>query len=64
MRKGGLQLPLAFQYLILMIRRSCDFNLVMISSLASKGQDFKLRGGQFHFIQWLKNGHPFKDLPF
>ena len=25
----------------------------MISSLASKGQDF-----QFHFIKWLKNGHP------
>ena len=64
MRKGGLPLPLTFQYLILIIWRSCDLNLVMISSLASKGQDFKL-GLQFHFIKWLKNGHPnFKDLSF
>ena len=36
MRKGALLLPLAFQYLILMIWRACDLNLVMISSLASK----------------------------
>ena len=65
MREGGLPLPLAFQYLILMIRRACDLNLVMISSLASKGQDFKLRGLQFHYIKWLKNGdHKSKDLPF
>ena len=40
MREGGLPLPPAFQYLILMIRRACDLNLVMISSLASKCQDF------------------------
>ena len=33
-RKGG-SLPLAFQYLILMIWRPCDLNLIMISSLAS-----------------------------
>ena len=65
MREGGLPLPLAFQYLILMIWRACDLNLVMISSLTSKGQNFKLRGLQFHIIKWLKNGHPnFKDLPF
>ena len=46
-REGRLPLPLAFQY------------LAMISSLDSKGQDFKLRarGLQFHFIKWLKNGH-------
>ena len=31
MRKGGLPLPLAFQYLIFMIWRACDLNLVMIS---------------------------------
>ena len=67
MREGGLPLLLAFQYLIFMIIRACDIscNLVMISPLASKGQDFKLRGLQFHFKKWLKNRHPnFKDLPF
>ena len=51
MREGGLPLPLAFQYLILMIRRDCDLDLVMISLLTSKWQDFKLRGLQFY----LKN---------
>ena len=65
MREGGLPLPLAFQYLILMIWRACDLNLVMISSLASKCQHFKLRGLQFHFIKQVKNGHSnFKDLLF
>ena len=44
MREGGLPLPLAFHYLIFMILRACDLNLVMISLLASKCQDFKLRG--------------------
>ena len=54
-----------FQYLIFMIWRPCDLNLVMISSLASKCQDFKLRGLQFHFIKQLKNYHSnFKDLLF
>ena len=52
MREGGLPLPLAFQYLIVMILEACDLNLV-----ASKCQDFKLRGLQFHFIKQLKNGH-------
>ena len=42
MRKGGKPLPLAFQYLIFMVKRPCDLNLVMISSLASKCQDFKV----------------------
>ena len=65
MKEGGLPLPLAFQYLILMIKRACDLNLVMISSLASKCQHFKHGGLQFHFIKQLKNGHPnFKDLLF
>ena len=65
MEERGLPLPLAYQYLILMIWRACHLNLDMISSLDSKGQDFKLRGLQFHFTKWLKNGHPnFKDLPF
>ena len=65
MKEGGGPLPLAFQYLILMIWRPCDLDLVMISSLASKCQHFKLRGLQFHFIKWLKNGHPkFKVLAF
>ena len=40
MRGGGEPLHLAFQYLILMVL-PCDLNLVMISSLASKCQDFK-----------------------
>ena len=42
MRVGGKPLPLAFQYLIFMGYRPCDLNLVMISSLASKCQDFKV----------------------
>ena len=54
MREGGEPLPLAFQYLILMIWRPYDLNLVMISPLASKCQHFKLRGLQFHFMKWLK----------
>ena len=58
MREGGRPLPLAFQYLIFMIYRPCDLNLVMISSLASKCQHFKLKGFQFHLIKWLK-----KDIP-
>ena len=28
MREGGMPLPLAFQYLILMAQRPCDLNLV------------------------------------
>ena len=46
MREGGEPLPPAFQHLILMIWRPCDLNLVIISSLASKCQHFKLRGLQ------------------
>ena len=65
MRKGGEPLPQAFQYLILMIYRPCDLNLVIISSLAAKCQDFEIRGLQFHFIKWLKNRHfNFKVLAF
>ena len=41
MREEGKPLPLAFQYLIFMVWRHCDLNLVMISSHASKCQDFK-----------------------
>ena len=44
MREGRLPLPLPFTYLILMIWRVFDLNLIMISLLASKWQDFKLRG--------------------
>jgi hypothetical protein len=62
--RGG-PLPLAFQYLILMIKRPCDLNLAMIYSLASKCQQFKLRGFQFHNIKWLKKGHSnFKGSTF
>ena len=63
-RVGGLPLSPTFQCLIIMIWRACDLNLVMIPCLASKCQDFKRRGLQFHFIKRLKNGHSnFKDLP-
>ena len=58
MSKGGGPHPLAFQHLILMIKRPCDLNLAMISSLASKCQHFKLRGLSFHYIKWLKKGIP------
>ena len=65
LRKGGEPLPLAFQYLILMILRPCNLDLVMISSLAAKCQDFEIRGLQFHIIKWLKNRHfKFKVLAF
>ena len=65
MREGGEQIPQAFQYLILMIRRPCDLNFVNISSLAARCQDFEIRGLQFHFIKWLKNRHfNFEDLAF
>ena len=56
MREGGKPLPLAFQYLIFMVLRPCDLNLVIVSSLAIKCQHFKLRGLQFHYIKWLKKG--------
>ena len=42
MREGGEPLPLAVQYLILLIQRPCDLILVMISLLASKCHDFKV----------------------
>ena len=42
MKEGGEPHQVAFQYLILMVWRPCDLNLVMISSLASKCQDFKV----------------------
>ena len=52
MKEGGEPLPQAFQYLILMIYRPCDLNLVIISSLAAKCQDFEIRGLQFHCIKF------------
>ena len=65
MRDGGGPLPLAFQYLIIMIERPCDLNLVLISSLAAKCQHFQVGGLQFHYIKWLKKGHfNFKVLAF
>ena len=42
-REGGLLLQSAFQYLICMKWGACALNLVKISSLASKYQDFKLK---------------------
>jgi hypothetical protein len=42
MREGGLQLPPASQYLIVMTRSACDSNLVIISSMDSKWYGLKV----------------------
>ena len=42
MREGGEPLPLAFQYLMLMVWIHFDLNLFIVSFLASKCQDFKV----------------------
>ena len=53
MREGGEPLALAFQYLIIMIWKYCDLNLVVISSVASKCQDFKVGMPVFQpFMKW------------
>ena len=54
MREGGKPLPLAFQHLIFMVKRPCDLNLVMISSLASKCQDFKVEMPYFQPLYVMK----------
>ena len=54
MKKGVEPLPLAFQYLILMLWRPCDLNLAMISSLASKCQDFKFEMAIFQPFYEMK----------
>ena len=65
MRDGELPLPLAFQYLIFMIWRACDSNLVMISSLASKCQDFKVGMPIFQpFYEMKLKTSKFKVLAF
>ena len=54
MREGGEPLPQVVQYLILVIWRHCAVNLVIISLLASKRQDFKLKCLFFsHFMKWM-----------
>ena len=65
MREGGESLPLAFQYLIFMIWRHRDLNLVMISSLASKCQDFQIWMPVFQpfYVMKLKTSK-FKALAF
>ena len=65
MREGGKPPPLVFQYLIFMVQRPCDLNLVMISSLASKRQDFKLEMPFFQpfYVMKLKTSK-FKVLAF
>ena len=54
MRKGGLPLPLAFQYLILMTWRDCNLDLVMVSSLASKWQGLKVGMPVFQLFYEMK----------
>ena len=55
MKEGGEPLPLAVQYLILMIWKPCDLD--RLSSLAAKCQNIEIRGLQFYIIKWLKNRH-------
>ena len=65
LREEGKPLPLAFHNLILMIKRPCDLNLVMISSLASKCQHFKVGMPIFQpfYVMKLKTSN-FKVLAF
>ena len=53
-REGGEPLPLAFQYLILMVCRQFDLCLVIISLLASKCQDFKIEMPVFQPFYGMK----------
>ena len=62
MKEGGEPLPLAFQYLILMIWRHCDLNLVIISSLASKCQDFKVEMPVFQLYVMKSKTSKFKKV--
>ena len=55
MREGGKPLPLTFQYLILMINKPYDLNLVIISLMASKCQDFKIGMPSFQPFYQIKN---------
>ena len=65
MREGGLPLPPTFQYLIFMIRRACDLNLVITSLLASKCQDFKFGMPAFQpFYEMKLKTSKFKVLAF
>ena len=65
MREGGKPLTLAFPYLIFMVERPCDLNLVMISSLAAKRQDFKVEMPFFHPLYVVKlKASKFKVLAF
>ena len=65
MREGGEPLPQAFQYLIFMVKRPCDLNFVITSSLASKCQDFKVEMPFFQplYVMKLKTSK-FKVLAF
>ena len=58
-------LPLAFQYLILMVWRHFDLNLVIISLLASKCQGFKVEMPVFQpFYEMKLKTSNFKVLAF
>ena len=74
MRQGGKPLPLALIYIHTISISMFDFYDIkslgfefgiMLSSLASKCQHFKLKGLHFHYTKWLKKGHSnFKVLSF
>ena len=54
MREGGKPLPLALQYLIFTVERPSYLNLVIITSLASKCQDFKVEMSFFQPLYVMK----------
>ena len=65
MRERGKLLPLTFQYLIFMVQRPCDLNLVLMFSLASKCQDFKFEMSFFQPLCVMKlKTSKFKVLAF
>ena len=64
MREGGLPLPPAFQYLILMTWKACYLDLVMVSSLASKWQGFKFGMLVFQLYEMKLMTSKFKALAF
>ena len=65
MSEGEIPLPLAFQYLILMVWRHFDLNFIIISLLASKCQDFKVEMPVFQpFYEMKLKTSNFKVLAF
>ena len=64
MREGGLPLPPAFHYFILMTWKACYLDLVMVSSLASKWQGFRFEMLVFQLYEMKLKTSKFKALAF